>query len=333
MTRPAIEHLNPPQIIRVTQREAAHERRVSNWVTEWDFEESIDVGIVGVPIAKGAILPTGADSTPNAIRKAMVYCTTYNPDLDVDIESLKVRHVGDVALHVTEVLENHRRIEGVFASLFDLAPGMVTLVVGGNGTITAPILRAFAGARRESIGMIQFDSKVDSRAVSEGGPSDATSLRDILDSDVGVSGSNVFHVGSHGFLSSPEERRWAGDRGVTLVTARQARREGVGPLVERALTAIGEAVADIYVSVDATALEMSASGSALASAPGGLSVTEMEDALFLIGQSPKVRVLDVVGIDTFNDVKEIIARTYLGLMLAFLAGVKSRDDPQGGPKA
>ena len=333
MARQAIEYLNPPQIVRVTQREAEHERRVSNWVTEWDFEESVDVGIVGVPIAKGSILPTGADSTPNAIRKAMVYSTTYNPDLEVDIESLKVRHVGDVALHVTEVMENHRRIEAVFSGLFALAPEMVTLVVGGNGTLTAPVVRAFAGAREESVGVIQFDSKVDSRAVSEGGPSDATSLRDILDSDVGVSGSNVFHVGSHGFLSSPEERRWAADRGVTLVTARQARSEGAGRVAERALAAAGKGVNAIYVSVDATALEMSASGSSLASAPGGLSVTELEDALFLIGRNPKVQVLDVVGVDTFNDVKEIVARTYLGLILAFLAGVKSRDDPQAGPNA
>ena len=132
MTRPAIEHLNPPQVIRATQWESELERRVSNWVSVWDFEESIDAGIVGVPLAKGAILPIGSDTTPNAIRKAMVYCTTYNPDFDVDIQSLKVRHVGDVALHVTEVRDNHRRIESVFAELFDLASDMVTVVVGGG---------------------------------------------------------------------------------------------------------------------------------------------------------------------------------------------------------
>ena len=324
MARHDIEYLNPPQVVRVTQREAEQERRVSNWVTQWDFEESIDVGIVGVPTAKGAILPTGADTTPNAIRKAMVYFTTYNPDLDVDIQSLKVRHVGDVALHVTDVLENHRRIETALGGVFALAPEMLTLVLGGNGTLTAPVVRAFARANGGSTGMVVFDSKVDSRPVAEGGPSDATSIRDILESDIGVSGSNVFHVGSHGFLSSPEERRWATDQGVTLATAREARREGMGPLVERGLESIGGADA-IYVSVDATALEIAASGSALASVPGGLSVTEMEDALYLLGHSPQVRALDVVGVDTFDDVKEIVARTFLGLILAFLAGVKSRD--------
>ena len=325
MTRPAIEHLDPPRIVRTTQWESELERRVSNWVSVWDFEESIDAGIVGVPLAKGAILPIGSDTTPDAIRKAMVYCTTYNPDFDVDIQTLKVRHVGDVALHVTDVRENHRRIESVFTDLFGLASEMVTVVVGGNGTITAPIVRAFARANGGSTGIVAFDSKVDSRAVAEGGASDATSIRDILESDVGVSGGNVFHVGSHGFLSSREERRWAVERGVTLVTAREARREGVGPLVERALTAVGAGADAIYVSLDATVVEMAASGSALASAPGGLSVIEMEDALFLAGKSPKVRALEVVGVDTFNDAKEIVARIFLGLILAFLAGLKSRN--------
>ncbi len=325
MTRPAIEYLNPPRIVRTTQWESELERRVSNWVSVWDFEESIDAGIVGVPLAKGAILPIGSDTTPDAIRKAMVYCTTYNPDFDVDIQSLKVRHVGDVALHVTEVRENHRRIESVFTELFGLAPDMATVVVGGNGTITAPIVRAFARANGGSAGMVVLDSRVDSRAVAEGGASDATSIRDILESDVGVSGGNVFHVGSHGFLSSAEERRWAADQGVTLVTAREARREGVVSVVERGLSAVGSGADAIYVSLDATVLEMAVSGSALASAPGGLSVSEIEDSLFVAGRNRKVRALEVVGVDTFNDVKEIVARTYLGLILAFLAGVKSRD--------
>ena len=43
------------------------------------------------------------------------------------------------------------------------------------------------------------------------------------------------------------------------------------------------------------------------------------------GEIARVRALEVVGVDTFNDVKEIVARTFLGLILAFLAGVKSKD--------
>ena len=320
-----IEFLNPPQMIRVTQIEGEQERRVSNWITQWDFEEPIDVGIVGVPLFKGSILPAGVDSTPNAIRKAMVYCTTYNPDLDVDIQSLKARHIGDIQLHTSDVLENHRRIEAAFTGIFALAGDMVTTIIGGNGSITAPIVRAFAEANQRKVGIIQFDSKVDSRHLAEGGPSDSTTVRAILEADVGVSGQQVFHIGSHGFLSSMEERRWAQDQGVTLLTARQARKEGMKEVVERALATASTGTNAIYVSVDGTVLDITASGPALGSAPGGLSLGEMEESLFLIGQNPRVRALDLVGIDTSNDARGVVARTSLGLLLAFLAGVKTRE--------
>ena len=324
MTIDTIEFLGPPQITRLTQYEGEQERRVSNWITYWDFEEPIDVGIVGVPLFKGSVLPVGVDSTPNAIRKAMVYCTTYNPDLDVDIQSLKTRHIGDIALHVSDVLENHRRIETAFSGIFGLADDMVTVIVGGNGSITAPIVRAYAEANQRKVGIIHFDSKVDSRHLAEAGPSDSTTVRAILEADIGVSGEQVFHIGSHGFLSSMEERRWTQDQGVTLVTARQARKEGINEVVERALDTTSRDTNGIYVSVDGTVLDITASGPALGAAPGGLSLGEMEESLFLIGQNPKVKALDLVGIDTSNDARGVIARTSLGLLLAFLAGVKTR---------
>ena len=56
----------------------------------------------------------------------------------------------------------------------------------------------------------------------------------------------------------------------------------------------------------------------------GLSSIEMEEALFLIGKNSKVRALDLVSVDTFNDVKEVVARTSLSLLLSFLAGIADR---------
>jgi hypothetical protein len=50
----------------------------------------------------------------------------------------------------------------------------------------------------------------------------------------------------------------------------------------------------------------------------------MEEALFLIGKNSKVRALDLVSVDTFNDVKEVVARTSLSLLLSFLAGIADR---------
>ena len=324
MTAKTIEYLNTPQIIRLSQLEGKRERRVSNWITTWDREESIDVGILGVPLVKGGLLAAGVDSTPNAIRKAMVYCTTYNPDLGVDIESLKVRHIGDIGLHTTDVLDSHRRIEAACGEIFKLTGDMVTVIIGGDGSITTPTVKALRQATGMKLGIIQFDSRVDSRELSDAGPSDATPTRAILEAGIGVTAANVVHIGSHGFLAAKEEDDWARNQGVTVVTARQVRKDGIEAVTQRALDAASAGTDGIYVSLDGAALDITVSGSALASAPGGMSLLDLQESLFLIGQDHRVRAIDMVGIDTYDDTKEAVARTALGLLLSFLAGVKSR---------
>lgn len=324
MTTTTIEFLGPPQVLRRYQLEGQQERRISNWITTWDLKEEIDVGVVGIPLAKGTHMPAGVDTTPNAIRKAMVYYTTYNPDLGVDIQSLRVRHVGDVRLHATDLLENHRRIETALTGVFGLLGKKVTILLGGDGSITTHGVKALAKATKEKLGIIQFDARVDSRDVAEGGPSDLTPTRAILEANIGIAGRNMAHIGAHGFLSAMAEQSWAQGHGVAMASVRQVRKEGIEAVVKRVLTATGRGTAGIYVSVDGTALDITSSGSALMSAPGGLSLSEMQEALYLIGQNPKVRVLELVGIDTFNDLKDVVARTSLSMALSFLAGVQGR---------
>ena len=319
-----IEYLDPPRIIRLARLEGEQEHRVSDWVTMWDLEETIDVAIVGVPLVKGGLLPMGVDSTPDAVRKAMVYCTTYNPDLRTDVQSLRVRHAGDIGLHPTDVLENHRRIELAATEIFKLTSNIVTIVVGGDGSITIPTVKALCKATNQKYGIIQFDSRVDSRDVAEGGPSDATATRAILEANIGITGPNVVHIGSHGFLSSQTEEKWALNQGITVVTARQVRKEGIEAVTQRALNTASVGTDGIYVSLDGSALDIIASSSTLASAPGGVPLTDLQESLFLLGQDPNVKVLDLVGIDTYNDIKEVVGRSTLGLLLSFLAGVKGR---------
>ncbi|MBI4337977.1 MAG: arginase family protein [Chloroflexi bacterium] len=323
MTTKTIEFLGPPQIIRLNQLEGQKERRVSNWITAWDFSEAIDVGIVGVPLSKAGHLPAGVDSTPNAIRKAFIYFTTYDPDLGVDIQSLKVRYVGDVRLHATDLVENNRRIEQAMKEVFGLTGRVVTVIMGGDGSITAPVVRGMAAATKQKIGLVWFDSRADSRDVAEGGQSDVTPLRNILEAGV-VQGSSTAVVGLHGFASSMEEHGWAAGQGVTLITARQARKEGIANVTQRALEVASKGTDAVYVSVDGTVLDMSSSASHLATVPGGLSWLEVQEALFLLGQGTRVKALDITAIDTYDDIKEVVARTSAGLLLAFLAGVKLR---------
>ena len=66
-----LEYLDPPQLIMLSETEGLDERRVSNWITEWDFEEEIDVGIIGVPMDTSTMVDSVLTETPNNVRKAL----------------------------------------------------------------------------------------------------------------------------------------------------------------------------------------------------------------------------------------------------------------------
>ena len=110
-----LEYLDPPQLVVLSETEGQDERRVSNWITEWDFEEEIDVGIIGVPMDTSTMVDSVLTETPNNVRKAFVHFTTFNPDFGVDVQGLKVRYVGDVGIHQTYVEEKHST-DGGYAS-------------------------------------------------------------------------------------------------------------------------------------------------------------------------------------------------------------------------
>ena len=66
-----LEYLDPPQLVVLSETEGQDERRVSNWITEWDFEEEIDVGIIGVPMDTSTMVDSVLTETPNNIRRGV----------------------------------------------------------------------------------------------------------------------------------------------------------------------------------------------------------------------------------------------------------------------
>jgi formiminoglutamase len=77
------------------------------------------------------------------VRLAFRFKTTYSADFDVDLQRLRVRDLGDVAGHLTDVGEAHRRIEEAVAAITAIAPRFVPMFIGGDHSITAPAVRGF----------------------------------------------------------------------------------------------------------------------------------------------------------------------------------------------
>jgi formiminoglutamase len=316
-----IPHLLVPEKKKISHWNDRNELRVNNWIEPWDFASPLDVGIINVPFSKTSILPNGANAAPNAMRDAWAIFTTFTPDYDVDMSSMTVRDVGDVGTPIIDLVQGLADIQECLGSLMSQPEGFFPLIIGGDHAITAPAVRAYCGAHPDQrVGIIHFDAHNDVR-VMDHGPTNGTPIRGILESGLRVRGSNLVQVGIHGFMNASYYKRWVEGQGGTIYTARAIRQAGIEPMITSALEIAGRDTDAIYVTVDIDVLEVGYAPGTAAATADGLSPTDLLEALFILGQDPRVAAIDFVELDPNRDVAEITTRTFGSAILTFLAGL------------
>lgn len=315
-------YVRPPELIRRSLREDRYEKRVNNWIVPWDGSETFDVGLLMVPFGKAAQSGTsGAAAGPNAIRQAFLTNTTYSPDFDVDLQPLRVRDLGDVLLHMTDILRCHSNMKEAVVEVYRKAGDILLVVVGGDHSITCPVVEGYCLAHpEERVGIIHFDAHNDVRNFEDGGPTNGTPFRGILEGPSHVEGRNLVQLGIHGFMNSSYYKKYCEDHRVTIVSAREIRRQGIGSVMEKAVRIASEGTDSIYVSVDIDVLSLPYAFGTGAASPEGVEVWDLLEAMFLLGQHPNVRALDLVCIDPLRDFRDYTSRTGASIILTFLGG-------------
>jgi formiminoglutamase len=316
-----IPHLLIPEKRKVSHWNDRNELRVNNWLEPWDFASPLDVGIINVPFSKTSILPNGAYAAPNALRDAWAIFTTFTPDYDVDISTLRVRELGDIGTPILDLRQGIDDIQEALQACMSQPEGFFPLIIGGDHAITAPAVRAYCGAHPgQQVGLIHFDAHNDVR-VMDHGPTNGTPIRGILESGVRVSGENLVQVGIHGFMNASYYKRWVEGQGGTIYTARAIRQRGMEETIASALEIAGRGTDAIYVTVDIDVLEVGYAPGTAAATADGIPPTDLLEALFILGQDPRVAAIDFVELDPNRDVAEITTRTFASSILTFLAGL------------
>jgi len=319
-----IPHLLLPEKRKISHWNDRNEIRVNNWIEVWDWASPLDVGMISVPFSKTSILPNGAYAAPNALRDAWAIFTTFTPDFDVDMSSLRVRELGDVSTPILDLYEGLANIEECLQALMSQPEAFFPLIIGGDHAITAPAVRAYCRAHPDQqVGLIHFDAHNDVR-VMDHGPTNGTPIRGILESGVKVRGENLVQFGIHGFMNASYYKRWVEGRGGTIYTARAIRKAGIDAMVASALEIAGNGTDAIYVTVDIDVLELGYAPGTAAATADGLHPVDLLEALFVLGRDPRVAAIDFVELDPTRDVAEITTRTFGSAILTFLAGLFMR---------
>jgi guanidinopropionase len=119
-----------------------------------------DIGVVGVPVDAGVTHRSGARHGPRAVRDQSCLMRRINTATGVaPFDLTRVRDLGDCWIEQPYALDNTlAEIEAFFRTV--TAAGVTPLAVGGDHSMTLPILRAVA-ARHGPVGLVHVDAHCD----------------------------------------------------------------------------------------------------------------------------------------------------------------------------
>ncbi|UHA75744.1 formimidoylglutamase [Paenibacillus sp. 481] len=301
------------------------EMKVAHWLRPWDRTEQLLAGVIGVPLSKPSISHSGASTTPAAVRAAFRSFTTYSMEYEVDLQTMPVRDLGDIQMHVTDLAECHRRIEAGLYGLLQAQPQLVPIIFGGDHSTTFPSVKAFAQSRPgQKIGIIHFDAHHDVRNFEDGGVTNGTPFRSLLESGL-IEGRHIVQIGIRGFMNAKPYHEYVKSKGVHVYSSRDVRRLGIEAVLDQALEWTAEADV-LYVSFDVDVIDQAYAPGCPAIGTGGLQPWDALDALYRLGQLERVQAIDFVCIDPTVDVRNVTSRLAVQFMLSFLSGMAHREE-------
>ncbi|WP_409252850.1 agmatinase family protein [Bacillus sp. SCS-153A] len=297
-----------------------------HWIQELkDVGGQPDLVLYGAPISRSSISVSGASLYPSEFRRMWKGFATYNIEEDVDLIDLKIADAGDIAMHTTDILLSHQRIQETTAYLVGKYSDTTTSMIGGDHSTTACAVRGIKDAfPNETIGILQLDTHLDVRDPAELGPANGTPIRQLIDGAI-MKGENIVNIGLHGYFNAKPLITYAKEHSIKMITLKQARKNGFVQTLMEALNQLSEKVDRVYVTVDMDVLDISVAPGVPASTPGGLSTIELFDSLLEIGKHPSVRHIDFVCLDPTKDspVSETV-KTGVYAWLQFVTGLVGR---------
>jgi len=232
----------------------------------------LDVALIGVPMDLGVTNRAGARLGPRAVRSIERIGPYHHLHRLAPFLEAKVADVGDVPFRSRFSLEDsHEDIEAFIAAV--AAAGVAPLSVGGDHSITLPILKALGAAR--PLGMVHIDAHCDtgppfeSSKFHHGGPFRQAVLAGALDPE------RTIQIGIRGGAEYLWEFSY--ESGMTVIHAEDLMRLGLAAIIEKIRTVVGEAPA--YVSFDVDGLDPAFAPGTGTPEVGGLSTREALELL------------------------------------------------------
>ncbi|MGN5764223.1 agmatinase [Acinetobacter calcoaceticus] len=190
----------------------------------------LDAAFIGIPLDIGTSLRSGTRFGPRQIRAESVMIRPYNMATGAaPFESLNVADLGDVAINTFNLAEAVRIIEEHYDRI--LAHPIIPLTLGGDHTLTLPILRSIY-KKHGPVGLVHIDAHADvndemfGEKVAHGTTFRRAAEEGLLDCQ------RVVQIGLRAQGYSADDFNWSRRQGFRVVQAEECWHKSLAPLME-----------------------------------------------------------------------------------------------------
>ncbi len=213
--------------------------------------EGLDACFVGVPMDIGTSNRSGTRHGPRQIRAESCMLRPYNMATGAaPFDRLQVADIGDIPINTFDLKKSVEIIEWAFDAV--LFHDCIPLTLGGDHTLTLPILRAMK-QKHGPVALVHVDAHADindemfGEKIAHGTPFRRAVEEDLLACD------KVFQIGLRGTGYAPEDFEWSRRQGFTVVPAEACWHKSLTPLMETVRQTIGDH--PVYLSYDIDSLD------------------------------------------------------------------------------
>ena len=224
-----------------------------------------------MPLDIGTSNRTGARFGPREIRKESVLVRPYGMATGAaPFDSFQVADIGDVPVSPFNLHEAIAAIETFYRGVAD--KGAKTVSMGGDHTVTLPILRALKRSYGK-MALVHVDAHADVNDTMFGEKvAHGTIFRRALEEGL-VDGEKMFQIGLRATGYSAEDFDWSRKQGVRVIPAEECWYKSLAPLMDEIRDTIGDKL-PVYLSFDIDGLDPSVAPGTGTPEPAGLTASQ-----------------------------------------------------------